>query len=244
MSFFSASLYRDVGRNWKGFGLAYLVFLLSLYLIPEMVRLQLNFSDFLAAEAPKFVNQIPDITISGGEVSVSKPVPYFINNPDNNGPFAIIDTSGKFTSLDNTKAVVLLTKNKLVLRRDPTETRMIDLSKIDSFVVDRKLVYYWLDVIKNWSAVVLYPFTLLFSFLFYSAQIILCAIIGTFLSKMLEIQLDRQALMRLSAVSFTPPLILQALHSILNIEFPYSSPITFLIATGYLYYAVSSNSEK
>jgi len=47
----------------------------------------------------------------------------------------------------------------------------------------------------------------------------------------------------LSAVSFTPAIVLQTIHAFLDIPFPYRTPISFLISLGYLYYAVGSSSE-
>lgn len=244
MSFYSSSLYRDVCRNWKGWGLAYLFFLLALYWIPETVKMQLGFSKFLDAEAPKFVRQIPTITISKGEVSIDKPVPYLIKYPGKEYPFAIIDTSGRYKSLDSTEALVLLTKTELIIRQEDSGARSIDLSPVNSFVADRQRVNGWLDTMRKWFAVMIYPFALFFSFLYYVAQVLACAMLGTLYAKRFGLDLSYETLARLSAVSFTPVVILQSVHSLLDIEFPYVSFISFLIASGYLYYAVGVNSEK
>ena len=244
MSFYSGSLYRDIVRHWKGYCFTYLLLLLSLCLVPEMLRMHEEFSDFLATETPKFVDQMPTVTISRGVASTDVQTPHFINYPDKAGTFAIIDTTGKFTSLDNTDAIMLLTGTKLFVRKDRSETRSFDLSPVDKLIVDRKLVYEWVRLVRDWSAVVLYPFVLLFSFLLQTIQVFMSAAIGSLFAKRFKIDLDYRALVRLAAVSFTPAIVLQAAHSLLNIDFPYSSFISFLIATGYLYYAVAMNSGE
>ncbi len=93
MSFFSRSLYQDVAGNWKGLCFTYLLMVLTLNLIPDMVRLHARVTDFLVEEAPKVVRQIPTITISEGTASINEPVPYTINAPWSKLPFAVIDTS-------------------------------------------------------------------------------------------------------------------------------------------------------
>ena len=243
MSFYSKPLYREVGRNWTGWGLVYLAFLLSLYWIPEMIRFHASLSEFMASEAPKVVSQMPTVTISKGEVSIDKPVPYSIYYPDKDTPLVIIDTSGKIASLENTKAVALVTKTKILMRRDDSDTRVFDLSKIDSLVIDQKRFYEWLAVFRDWSVAALYPFTLFFSFLYYAILLLACATVGSFFTRTLKTDLSYKALVRLAAVAFTPPLILQSVHTLLGIEFPYRAAISFMIAAGYLYYAVSANAE-
>ncbi len=245
MSYYSDPLYKDVARNWKGYGLAYLVLLLALCLAPEMVRLQGDISDVLASEAPGFVSQVPVISISKGQVSMDKPSPYFITYPDKSKTFAIIDTSGKYTSLGNDGTAVLLTGTKLLVRRTPDDdVNVFDLAGIDHLIIDQKQVYAWIRLIRDWSAFVLYPVTLLFTFLYQMTQVLLCAAIGTLFAKRFRTDLGYKPLIRLSAVAYTPAMILQALHALLGIGFPYGPSITFLITAGYLYHAVGVVSEK
>lgn len=244
MSYYSGSLYQDVGRNWKGYCFAYLMLLLSLCLIPETFKIHAALSDFIDSEAPKFVSQTPTITISKGKASVPLKAPYFINYPDKTGPFAVIDTTGRFTSLDTTTATMLLTGTKLFIRKGPAEIRSFDLSPVDDLVIDQKLIYSWIRIIRDWSVFVFYPFVLFFTFLLQVVQVFMCALSGTLFAKRFKVDLNYQALVRLAAVSFTPAVVLQAAHSLLDIDFPHSSFISFLIATGYLYYAVGMVSEE
>lgn len=244
MSFYSRQLYQDVAWNWKGFCLLYLLMLLSLFWIPEMIKIQHEVSQLLEEQAPRYVNQAPVITITNGEVSIDEPVPYFITNPVKETPFVIIDTSGQITSLDKSDAFALIMKNKILIKTDLDNPHSFDLSGIESFVIDRKLIYEWIDVFRRWFAFIQFPFVVLFSFLFYLVQVVLCALIGTFYAKRFSLELTFRQLMRLAAISFTPPIILQFVHSLLDIDFPYRGAITLLIALGYLYYAVGSLSEK
>ena len=244
MSFFSKSLYRDVASNWKGLCLNYLLIVLTLNLIPDMVRLHERVADFLAGEVPKVVHQVPTITISEGTATVNVPVPYIINAPWSNSPFAVIDTSDKAAAPGDQKATIILTRTKLTVKGDESETHSFDFSHIHHAVIDKDLIYHWLETFKDYFIFAAYPFALFFAFVYYFIQALLCASIGMFFAKMFNLDLKARALVRLSVIAFTPPLALQTVHSLLDIEFPYSGVISMLLAIGYLYFAVSSCSEK
>ncbi len=244
LSFYSRELYQDIARNWKGLCLPYLFFVLMIFWIPEIMNMHRNISDFIADEGPKYVEQIPVITIAKGEVSIKEEMPYTIFDKKNKTPFAIIDTTGKTTSLDNSTAHVLVTKNMLIVRKDEKEVRSLPLTDIGDVIITKQLIYTWLEIFNNLVIAVLFPLMLLMSYGFHIIQVILLSFLGGNLAKSFNVNLDFRALMRLSAVAFTPPLLLEAVHAILDIAYPYSSLFSFLIAAGYLYYAIGSNSEK
>jgi hypothetical protein len=242
-SFYLKSFYQHVARNWKGLRLSYLLFILFLFWIPEMSRMHSEVSEFLSVEAPKYVKQVPVITVSHGKVSIKEQSPYIINTPGKNIPFAIIDTSGQTTSLDKSGALVLLTKSQLIIKNSSSESRAIDLDEIEHLIIDQKTLYEWIETFIAVFPVILFPFVLFFSFLYHVIQVLLIAWIGTVFAKRFHAELDFKTLMRLAAVSFTPAIILQTIHAILDIPFPFRAPISLIITLGYLYYAVGSNSE-
>ncbi len=244
MSFFSKSLYRDVAANWRGLCLTYLLIVLTLTLIPDMVSLHERVVDFLADQVPQVVNQVPTITISEGTASVNVPVPYIIDAPWSKLPFAVIDTSAGAVPPADLKATIMLTRTKLTVKGDTSEVHSFDFSRIHHAVIDKDLINLWLEAFKDDFIFAVYPFALFFAFLYYFIQALLCSSIGIFFAKMFNIDLKSRALIRLSVVAFTPPLVLQTVHTLLDIEFPYSGVITFVLATCYLYFAVSSCSEK
>ena len=243
-SFYSRSLYQNVVRNWKGLGLPYLLFLLMLYWVPEMMNIHRSVSDFIAEKAPEYVEQIPVITIAKGEASIKEPVPYTIFDKKTNTPVAIIDTSGQVESPGNTPAYVLVTKKNIFIRRDEAAVRSFPLSDFGSVTVTKKLVYGWLDFFNSLFAVVLFPLLLLLSFASHILQAGLLSLLGGFFAKYFNVELNSQALFRLSVVAFTPPVILETAHAVLDVQYPYAAFISFLVAAGYLFYAVGCCSDK
>lgn len=244
MSFFSKSLYQDIGRHWRGTGLLYLFILLVIVWVPTMIRMQIGMSRFVAQEAPQFTNQIPRITITNGVVSTDVPTPYSIKDAQGN-PMMIIDTTGAQRELeDDSTAALLLTRDKVIFRNQARgETRTYDLSGVQSFELDRARVEDWLQTAKLWLVPVLFPILLIFSFAARIIQVLIYAAIGLLFARMMNTNLEYKTSMRLAAVALTPVLLLN-----LALEFlPFNIPLWWLLGTliglGYLFFAVKSNSE-
>jgi uncharacterized protein DUF1189 len=244
LSFFSRDLYRDVRSNWKGTGFLYLLLLLALTWMPVMAKLHASLAAGIRQEAPKFVNQVPKITILHGEVSIDRPVPYTIADPDSGTPLLVIDTSGQISSLDQTPAVALLTKDKFMFRQERKgETRIHDLAAIDEFTLDRDRVNGWVQAFGKYFATVAYPFALAGSFVYRILQMLLYAAIGLLFAKMLNASLDYVTVLRLASVSITPAVILSTLRTVVNVTVPAFWLLCFAVAMGYLFFAVKANAE-
>ncbi|TKJ38924.1 MAG: hypothetical protein CEE38_04300 [Planctomycetes bacterium B3_Pla] len=71
-SFFSKELYRDVGMHWKGVNFLYLLLLLAICLLPTTIKMYIGFANFANNEAPAIIEQIPEITINNGKVSINE----------------------------------------------------------------------------------------------------------------------------------------------------------------------------
>lgn len=244
LSFYSRDLYQDVRTNWKGTGFLYLFLLLAITWVPVMYKVHVGISEGIKQEAPKYIEQVPKITITRGEVSIDQPVPYSISDPDTRAPLMVIDTSGTITSLDQTTALALLTKNKFMYQeRRRAETRIYDLSKIDSFTLDRDVVNKWVQAFRKLFATLAYPFALAGSCVFRILQILLYAGIGMLFVNLLKARLDYLTVLRLASVSITPVIILSTLLTLSGVRVPFLWLICFVIAMGYLFFAVKSNAE-
>jgi len=240
LSFFSKPFYQDVGQRWLGTGLLFLLVALALVWIPTMVKTHRELSKFVAQDAPKFTKQIPAITITNGKVSTDVSTPYTIIEPDSGTPLMIIDTTGKYETLDNTPAKVLLTKSK-IMSRDNAETKVYDLSGVQSFYVDRAIVEGWVSFGGRWFALIAYPVILICSFIFRGIQVLIYALIGLLFTKLLNAKLSYQTLMRLAAVSLTPILVLDLFLEFVPLRIPLWWLLGICIALGYLFLAVKWN---
>lgn len=243
LSFFSKELYIDVGQNWKGVNFLYLLLLLAVCLIPTMINLHRGISNFVNNEAPAIVNQVPEITITDGQVSIKETQPYYIKDPDSDEPLAIIDTTGQIESLEDTDAFFLLTGNKVIIKESKFENRTYDLSNVKAFAVDSERITGWLHIGRKFLAVVIYPFALLGSYLFRIVQALIYAAVGLLFALWCKVTLSYATLLRLAVVAMTPCLLAKTIFGIADIHLSYATLISLVITLAYLFFAVKANSE-
>ncbi|HAS54427.1 MAG: hypothetical protein A2X56_06385 [Nitrospirae bacterium GWC2_57_13] len=239
LSFFSRAFYHDVGKNWKGVAFGYLLLLLAVLWIPVMITAHMKLSDFITREAPKIVNQIPKITITNGEVSIDKPVPYSIIDPESGTEILLIDTSGQTTSVDQTEALALLTKDKLMIRQQHrSEIRVYDLSSVDAVTIDSDMARTIVESFRRWFAVFAYPFALAGSYAFRIVQALIYGLFGMLFATILKVTLDYPALLRLSVMAVTPVLIITTIATVFSLSLPMPWLLGFGIAMAYLFFGV------
>ncbi|MGE5174246.1 MAG: DUF1189 family protein [Betaproteobacteria bacterium] len=241
LSFFSRDLYRDVRANWKGTGFLYLLLLLAVTWLPIIYKIHGDLSEEIRQEVPKYLDQMPKITIAGGRVSIDRPVPYTILEPDGSTPFMVIDTSGRIISLGQTDATVLLTGDRIMFRRQQRdEVKIYDLTGTDASI-DRDLVDRWVRTFGKYFGVVAYPVVLAGSFAYRFLQLMIYAAIGMVFVRKLRAPLDSDAVFRLAAVALTPAVVIPTLLLLAGIHVPASPIVFFAVAAAYLYYAVKVN---
>lgn len=244
LSFFSKELYREVGLHWKGVNFLYLFLLLAVCLMPTTIKIYFGFTNFVNNEAPAFIEQVPEITIDNGKVSINEPQPYYIKDPEKGDALAIIDTTGQITSLEDTDALCLLTGDKLITRKSKFENRTYDLSKVKKFVVNSERITGWLNIARKFLVVFVYPLALFGSYLFRIVQALIYAAIGLLFASWCKVTLSYPALLRLAVAAMTPCLLVKTIFGIAGIHLPCLTSLIFLIITlAYLYFAVKAIAE-
>lgn len=244
LSFFSKPLYRDVARNWKGLCLTYLLALLALSVIPGVMKVQGDLTDFINTKAPGFVKQFPTLTISDGKVSTDKPQPFYIKDEKTGKPAIIIDTTGRITSLKGSPASALVTKTAVIIKTGKDNYKTFDLSDIKRLVVNRRVIYSWLDSFQNWSPLIFYPMALIVSLIYHIIGVVFYAAIGLMFARTLQVRLPFRALIRLAVIAITPSVVLGTFLDITGTTIPYWWYFSLLISTAYVYFAVRANSGK
>jgi hypothetical protein len=244
LSFFSKELYRDVGLNWKGVNFLYLFLLLAVCLAPTTIKIYIGFTNFVDNEAPAFVEQVPEITINDGKVSINETQPYYIKDPDSGKVLVVIDTTGQITSLKDTDALCLLTEDKIITRKSKSENRTYDLSNVKAFAVDSERITGWLNIAGKFLVIFVYPFGLLVSYVVRIVQALIYAAIGLLFASMCKVTLSYPALLRLAVVAMTPGLLVKTIFGIAGIHLCCLTSLIFLVITlAYLFFAVKAISE-
>ncbi len=180
--------------------------------------------------------QLPTITITQGNVSIDKIEPYLIKNTNGDQVLGIIDTTGQYTTLDNnTPAIVLLTKNKLLMRHGTT-IKEYDLNTVRG-TYDADKVHHLLNFAYLIAAAIgvitlpLYFFAGVLQILFYSALVKLSV----------HTDCSYKTLCRLAAVALTPTFILAIIISLLDVHVPYVWVLYIVLGIGYLLFALNAN---
>jgi len=244
LSFFSKDFYREVGLQWKGICFGYLLLILAVCWIPMIVRIHLGFASFVKNNAPPFVEQIPEITITDGQVSIKEPQPYFLRVPDSNEIIAVIDTTGSIESLEDANAFFLLTDNSMIIRKSDIETQTIDLSQIESFTMDSARITRWLNIIKKLLVVIMYPVVLLSSYVYRIIQALIFAAVGLLFASLCKVSLSYGALLRLAVVAMTPCMIVKTVFGLAGVHLPCGVGLVYLlVALAYLYFGVYACSQ-
>lgn len=241
LSFYSTELYVFVGKSEiNKSGLKYLFLLLTIFWIPEIIKMQVNISDFINAKLPVFIENFPNIEIKNGIVSFDKTSPYIVLDDKTKKEMMIFDTTGKFISLDGLEAQMLLTQSKFIFRKNDMETREYDLSNINEFQITHEKILSWAQWGRNLSYL-LYLLIIPLAFIYRAFQTLIYSLIGLIFQAILHTHLSFRTIYRLSIIAITPAFISDKLLGYFDLDFTGWSFICLLISLSFLYFAMLAN---
>jgi hypothetical protein len=248
LSFFSADLYRDVARHWRGIALLYLLLVMVLTWIPATAKLHHGLRTAMAdPEVTAIVDQFPTLSIRKGLISVAEPEPYVVRDPKTNRVVLYVDTTeATFHTPEAQQAAVVVGRSSVEVRQ-PNKTEKHDLSHVESLNVDKTVIRAWMERLPHWFPVVGFPVFVVSSLVWGLLRMVLYALIGLMLASVFNARLDFAALMRLSAVAMTPGMVIDTVSTLVN--FPPPMPfcgwgwIIGAITVAYLALAVKANAD-
>ncbi|NOG60378.1 MAG: DUF1189 domain-containing protein [Proteobacteria bacterium] len=243
LSFFATDVYRDMANNKEGVGFGYLFLLLAFCWLLIIIVLDSSYKSYLDENAPGFLSQFPEITIIDGQASIKEMQPYYIDDPKTGQHIAVIDTKGTINSLEQTDAVILLTKTSVIFEKNQIETRSFDLSEVGDVVIDRALISSWVEATKSWFAVFMYPFALAGSYLYRIIQMLIYAAIGLLFVSICKAELEYTQLLRLSVVAVTPSIIINTLLWMSGTNLPFAGFMYFILTMIYLFLGIKATTE-
>jgi hypothetical protein len=245
LSFFSKELYRDVGRLWKGVGFVYLLLLLALVWLPRAARVHQWVGSSIAKNVPVIIKAMPTFQINNGILAVDIKQPYILRDKDK--IMMIVDTTGQYTSLDQVpkdqmgRDLMIILKDKALTRKDSFggyEDHTFNYSWFGSHNVNREKLADWANLLAGWVGPLLYPFAVLGYFIFTILAVLVYALMGLGIAKILKTDLNYDASLRLSAVSHTPAILLATVFFISEVKVPGWFFVFFALSTFYLFLAV------
>jgi hypothetical protein len=241
MAFYSQDIYRDVAQSWRGFCLLYLLSLVTLCCIPSMVKLHNQLGAFVADEAPAYVRQMPTLKISQGVLTLPENRPYVITDPATHETVMIIDTSGRYKTLAQTNARILMTDQQIIVHTGTeTEPVAIPLSRFEDMVLDQSKMFETLELLAEWAAITFFPAAVFIAYIYRIIQLIFFTCLTLLFAKLSGLSLRIAAGMRLTAVAMTPMIIIFTLTSFFDMPIPLSWLVGSILTIGYIFLGIRS----
>jgi len=230
----SNDFYREVGCTWRARAFIYLLLLVAASWIPAMIQWYMVEKQIMSAQSADFIRQMPTITIHGGEVAIDADEPLFIYGQETGEPLAIIDTSGQTGSLTNTGAMVLLTRNKLVLRKNDLETQTYDLSALQDVTLTPADADTAMNFFLAWGPILFYPILVLGSFAYRVVQVLCFALLGLQFTMTTRSRMSYAAVVSITIIAITPSIVISTILSVAGIPLPMDWAIYFALSMVYL----------
>jgi hypothetical protein len=242
LSFHSREVYRLAARSGRGAGLLQTLLLALITTALVTIKVQTGVARIADREAPPVLAQVPTITIRAGRVSVDVETPLVIRTREGR-VLAVIDTASEAISLAGSEARMMLTRDRLMFRTNATETRVFDLSRVQSLVVDRAQATRWVRIFATWCAPVLFPFVLIGLYVARLVQQLIGALVALPIARSLSLGPDFGATMRLAALAITPPTLALDLLGFAGVHLPFSGGLWCVVALLYVLFGVRSLRE-
>lgn len=241
MSFYSKNLYRDVAMNWGGKAFLYLLLLVTLVSIYFAFSMQVITNIAYETLYTKISPQVPELTIKNGKITTPENRPYIITDPDTKYTFAIIDTSGQYTSIEQADAPLLVTQTQVISRSKPQETKIYTLPADLSQNVDPKQVNTFIEKYMGFLWIFFFIFALFIFYIYRVIQALLYSIIGKIFAVVFKVPVSYAQILQIMLVAITPVMIISTIQHAFSITLQHELSLYFLLAMLYLFYGIYAN---
>lgn len=245
MAFYDGAIYEDVARSWGNRVFLYLLLLLALTWIPITIQTQNQVDEWVSREAPFYIDQVPDLSLSGGELSSSSSTPTVLRDRDGT-VLAVIDPTGRYTSLDDTEAPVLVTRTQIFIRGEGDQVDVSALPEGPPETLTREDLYVIADWTRSLVNTLLFPVLLVFSFAYRTVQALVYALVASFFTSSTGGRLPYRTLLNLALVAVTPAVVLDTVHMLMDFPLPewFWWPACVLLSLGYLRFGIRATLES
>jgi len=238
-SFHSVALYDEVRLHWKGKGFLYLLGLVALVSILHSAGLAKVFHRFVTDELPGILSPMPEIRIQDGLADVDADQPFVLEM--NGRPVAIFDTTGQIESLENTDAVLLLTRSSLKFRGLGGHESEAPLSDFGDLTVNRDELLKGAEALASAIPLLAYPFLAFAGYLYRGFQLLAFGMLARVVLLTRSRSMDADAIFRLTAVSLTPAALIEGIFMFLDVQVPMIGLFYQLVAAAYVYQTIRTS---
>jgi len=239
--FYNQVFYKEVVQNWKGVGFTFLLILLALLTIPRIYQVQTQINHLVENVFPELIQEFPTVTIKNGNLSINQISPLIIRDKETFDAEIIFDTSGKYISLENTTASVLITSKQIFLKNNGSHPYILEVNRYDDMVIDKEKISEILPRLSSFGIVVYFPVSIAVSLITVYFKAFLLSLVGLIFLKLRRSRLAYTTLFRLTTFSIAPGIIVASVLQLLSVSMNMVAWVVLGLHLGYLYFAVDSN---
>ena len=218
-AFFSTQFYRELGATAKGVGFVYLLVLLSFASAVTPIKEFVSFQSLLIGRGEEICDQLPEISIDGGKLSINLPSPCYVSNPQNNENFLAFDTSGQSSTPSDLNVPVLVTADKIILHTSTGDLEA-KIKDIAHFHASPQQLKQWLC--QESYLVPLFKWLLALPLIWagHIVQALGFSLAGLLLARTISVVIKYEGLLRIASVALGNVIILDALIQIFPLDIP------------------------
>lgn len=241
LSFYSKRLYREVATTWGGYAILYLLMIVTLSWIAMTWQFQTIISEGYKNNNGWIVSQVPVMTVKDGKISTPSHKPYIITEPGTQNKIAIIDTTGKYKSLEEAGTGILVTEDKIITSNSNNETRIYNISQKTNVTVDPFIVNGYINKIVGYAWIPMFICFVLMSFFYRLVQAFIYAVLGKIFNYFYDTELTYGQIALIAMIAVTPAIILDILLGAAAIHFNGQYTLYFILTMFYLCYGLAAN---
>ena len=131
-----------------------------------------------------------------------------------------------------------------IYKKNEVQSQTYSFADIKDFTLTQAKINKWLEVFRTVAIPVMYPFVLVFSYVYRIIQVLIYAAIGLLFAQGFRTKIEYPAMLRLAVVAVTPAIIINTIVSLSGYVFCGMWLLYFAIAMVYLAFGVKAVSES
>lgn len=236
LALFSTHFYRYLGNDAKGLGFVYLLAVLAFTCAVPQIKNVILLQEMLASNGSVLAQQLPDITIENGKLSIDRESPVYVTDPKSGICLLAFDTSGE-NQISPQDVNCLITADSISEHGFSSK-----FTGIDHFHLGSKQFMHWVnvgtfaipaatyalwDIPSSWAISIL--------------QALGFSLAGLLLAKSISVNIKYSGILRIACFALGNVLIINAIKDISMVQMPTWELYKFGIALVYTLFGVGAN---
>ncbi|MBX9686845.1 MAG: DUF1189 domain-containing protein [Candidatus Obscuribacterales bacterium] len=248
-AFFSTGFYRQLGSASKGLGFLYMLVLIAVSSAVIPVKEFLSFQTMFTSHGHEVIEQIPDLKIEHGRLSINQPLPYYISDPQSGAYLIAFDSTenGESSQLD---IPLIITPEGFSSRGGQGQSAHV-FKSIEHLSVSASELQRWMTIGLYLVPLATYLFALPLIWLGHIVQALGFSLAGLILAKMISVKIKYAGILRISSYALGNVILLDGFMNIFPLEVPGLGTMLialpgwalykFFLALGYTLFGVGAN---